>query len=370
LKKIIIPLLTASLYLSCSSHEEQENTEPSKRTVLVYMAADNNLYKNANNDIKEMLAAEIPNEYNLLAYIDSPNENPRLLKITKGKIDTVKKYNMQNSASKQVLKSVINDAFLLFQAESYGLILWSHGTGWLPEGTYDYIKETNVRSFGKDKNREMEITDLSEAIPENLDFIIFDACLMSGIEVLYQLRNKTEIIIASPTETLVAGFPYNKIIPLLLEPHPNYEEITLTYMEYYNNRNGELQSASIAVIDTKQLEPLANLIRKALEDETDLACPNKELLQRYDTKEPALFFDFENYLEYAISNESNLLALKEQISKTVIYNYFTPYFLNEFSIEKSCGIGIYIPFADDVHFSQYSLLDWYNASGLICFANY
>jgi hypothetical protein len=330
------------------------------------MAADNNLYRSAYKNIEDMLKVAVSSEYNLLVYIDIPNDNPHLLKIRKGEIDTLRRYAAQNSASKQVLKSVIDETFSLFPAESYGLILWSHGTGWLPEGVYDYIKEKNTRSFGKDKNKEMEITDLAEAIPENLDFIIFDACLMSGIEVLYQLRNKAKIIIASPTETLVAGFPYEKTIPLLLVPKPNYGEIALTYMEYYKNRNGELQSASIAVIDTKQLESLANLIRKFLEDETDLACPGKEFMQRYDTKEPALFFDFENYLEYAISNESNLLALKEQISKTVIYNDFTPYFLDEFSIERSCGIGIYIPFMDDVLFYQYSLLNWHKDSGLIC----
>jgi hypothetical protein len=180
------------------------------------MAADNNLYRQAQRDIEEILTIEISSKYNLLAYIDTPNNNPYLLKITKGKIDTLKQYNMQNSASKQVLKSIIDETFSLFPAESYGLILWSHGTGWLPEGVYDHAKETNVRSFGKDNSKEMEITDLAEAIPENLDFIIFDACLMSGIEVLYQLRNKTEIIIASPTEILVAGFPYKNIIPVLL----------------------------------------------------------------------------------------------------------------------------------------------------------
>jgi hypothetical protein len=38
----------------------------------------------------------------------------------------------------------------------------------------------------------------------------------------------------------------------------------------------------------------------------------------------------------------------------------------QFSIEKSCGIGIYIPFVDDVLYGRYSLLDWYKDSGLFC----
>ncbi|MDR2594616.1 MAG: hypothetical protein LBC87_07595 [Fibromonadaceae bacterium] len=361
MKKIILSLLAAYLCLSCSNSRTEQ--ESAKRTVLVYMAADNNLIRQARKNIEAMLTAKIPNEYNLLVYIDSPTDNPYLLKIAKGKIDTIKQYNTQNSASKNVLKSVINDAFSLFPAENYGLILWSHSTGWLPEGVYDYIKETNTRSFGKDKNKEMEITDLAEALPENLDFIIFDACLMSGIEVLYQLRNKAKIIIASPTETLVAGFPYEKTIPILLTPSPNYGELALVFMEHYKNNDGDLQSASIAVIDAKQLEPLANLVKRAIKNEV---CPNRELIQRYDTREPALLFDFEDYLERIISNESDLIALRKQISRAVIYNDFTPYFLDEFPIEKSCGIGIYIPFANDVLYEPYSSLDWYKDSGLFC----
>jgi len=361
LKKITLLLFAAYSCLSCSdSSTEQEST---KRTILVYMAADNNLYKSAYKNIDDMQKAAIPSEYNLLVYIDTPNDNPHLLKIKKGKIDTLKQYTSQNSASEQVLKSMIDEAFSLFPAENYGLILWSHGTGWLPEGVYDHIKETNARSFGKDKNKEMEIMDLAEALPENLDFILFDACLMSGIEVLYQLRNKAKIIIASPTETLVAGFPYDKTIPLLLRPEPDYEGIAFEYMEYYKNRNGNLQSASIAVIETNQLEFLANLVKEAIKNEV---CPNRGLIQRYDTREPALLFDFGDYLEHIISNESNLIALRKQISRTVIYNDFTPYFLDEFPIEKSCGIGIYIPFANDVLYEPYSSLDWYKDSGLFC----
>jgi hypothetical protein len=330
------------------------------------MAADNNLYRTAYRNIDSMLTVGIPSEYNLIVYLDTPYDNPSLLKIKKGKIDTLKQYETQNSASKHVLKSTIDEAFSLFPAKSYGLILWSHGTGWLPKGVYDNIKQTNVRSFGKDKNNEMEIEDLAEAIPENLDFIIFDACLMSGIEVLYQLRNKADVIVASPTEVLVAGFPYEKIIPLLLMPHLNYGEIALSYMEYYKNRNGEQQSASIAIIDTKQLEPLADLVYNTIKQETDFVCPDKELIQRYDSEEPALFFDFENYLEHAISNKNNLTAIKRQISKTIIYRDFTPYFLNEFAIERSCGIGIYIPSENNAFFEQYSSLDWYKDSKLSC----
>ena len=50
------------LCLSCSQKEEDSERELPERTVLVYMAADNNLYGSVRADIeeKEMLPAETP----------------------------------------------------------------------------------------------------------------------------------------------------------------------------------------------------------------------------------------------------------------------------------------------------------------------
>ena len=51
----------------------------------------------------------------------------------------------------------------------------------------------------------IEIADLPGAIPMHLDFIIMDACLMGCVEVAYELRDKCDILIFSPTEILSSG---------------------------------------------------------------------------------------------------------------------------------------------------------------------
>ena len=49
----------------------------------------------------------------------------------------------------------------------------------------------------------MEIDDLAKGLPDDLfDFILFDACYMASVECTYELRNKAEYILASPTETM------------------------------------------------------------------------------------------------------------------------------------------------------------------------
>ena len=62
------------LCLSCSQKEEDSERELPERTVLVYMAADNNLYGSVRADIeeKEMLPAETPANGHLVVYLDAP----------------------------------------------------------------------------------------------------------------------------------------------------------------------------------------------------------------------------------------------------------------------------------------------------------
>lgn len=365
----IIPFLLLTA-LSCSEDEDRKEASLPQQTVLVYMAADNNLYRNAQTDIEEILKSQVPQDNHLLIYLDVPewydDACAQLFEVKRGNLAPVKQYGRQNSASGEVLQSVINDATTMFPAHKYGLVLWSHGTNWLPENAYDDLKKDQLRSFGKDENREMNIIELSESIPVKFEYIIFDACLMGGIEVFYQLRNKANTIIASPTEILVAGFPYDKIVPFLFYPNLDYIQIAQEYMDYYKNKAGNLQSASITVVNTGQLEPLAEILRTIL-NENNIITPNKTFVQKYETREQVIFYDLEDYLSQAIESQESTTALKQKISKTVIYHDFTPYFLETLAIERSCGISVYVsPSTDNDLDEHYKQLDWYKHSGLLC----
>jgi hypothetical protein len=341
------------------------------------MAADNSLYNNAKIDIREILKGTIPEGNNLLVYLDAPSWSadsiPKLYQIQGGQLVSIKQYKQHNSASPEVLKDVIEYTINTFQAESYGLILWSHGTGWLPEKTFDTLKTQKAtlhyapltKSFGKDEIQEINIMDLATALPIKFEYLIFDACLMSNIEVLYQLRNKAGIIIASPTETLVDGFPYDKIAPFLFKTTPQYFEIAQAYMSHYKNKTGPLQSATIAVVDTKLLEPFVETLRKIVESGNIVTLTDKSTIQSYDMLHPSVFYDLLDCLGYFITNEQQLTLIKQQLSRMVLYNDFTPYFLLEYSIVKSCGISVYISTANDELNEKYKQFDWYRDINLI-----
>ncbi|MDR3227589.1 MAG: hypothetical protein LBT56_07965, partial [Prevotellaceae bacterium] len=132
-----------------------------------------------------------------------------------------------------------------------------------------------------------------------------------------------------------------------------------SYMEYYKNQPDVLQSATIAVVDTQPLEAFARALQQTALLNADTALGNKTGIQKYDRLPQPVFYDLQNYMERAVAVENDLVALKQQLSKIVVYHDFTPYFLNEFPITESCGMSVYISSGDDRLDAQYKLLDWY-----------
>ena len=128
----------------------------------------------------------------LLVYIDTGF--PRLIEIeNKGGtvVETiVKEYEDRNSCGVAETQEVFNDVFgnSLYKAESYGLIYWSHGEGWIPTPL------PSTRWIGNDKTgggHYMNIEDLKLVLQNapHFDFIMFDACFMQSVEVAFELRD-------------------------------------------------------------------------------------------------------------------------------------------------------------------------------------
>ena len=72
---------------------------------------------------------------------------------------------------------VFTTAFSHYPADSYGVVFWSHGDGWLP------YNNPSTRWWGQDTgngDNRMNIPDLNEAlsVAPHFDFILFDACYM------------------------------------------------------------------------------------------------------------------------------------------------------------------------------------------------
>lgn len=384
---LLFILLILLLPVSCNKNNEGLSPEPSiysQRTVIAYMVADNNLYDNALEDLNEMKAGWNPAFGRLVVYVDYPNyapkPNPHLMligrdKTNKGSSTIVKEYAEQNSASADVLRQVILDCTELYPSESYGLVLWSHGTGWLPPNALNaqaglfssqaaaLEHQRLVKTYAADNGQEMGITDLASALPFKFDFILFDACFMGGVEVAYELRDKADYLIASAAEILVTGFPYETAVPTFYEMDADYSNTAQVYFNHYNSLTVPYRSATIAVIKTAELEDLAQATKSIFaRSDTNMSSLNRGSLQMYDSYTRTLFFDFEDFVQALAQNE-NLNEFETQLNKTVIFKANTNNFLGKYDITKHCGLSTYIPYNTTLN-TAYKNLAWYDAVGV------
>jgi len=352
MKYNIFIVLFFIILVSC--HKE-ESLLDSTRTLIVYMSADNDLSEDAWDNISEMQSGYEERGTNLIVFIDPVDDEPQIMRIEREGSTRVKTFAEFNSADASQMGMVLNEIIEMYPAESYGLVLWSHGTSWLPAGRM-------LRSFAEDNGRQIDIVALAGALPVKFDFILMDVCLMGSVEVSYELRNKTDFIIASSTEIISTGFPYEKIIPELMAEKPDLRKIAESYFNYYDRQTGDYRSATISLINVGELGKLADITNQLIANRVfDTETFNRTSVQRLDVYNEQYTFDFLDFIEKSFPDaDTNLL--KEQLDKTVLYKAFTPEFIGLYDITTYCGLSCYIPgYADlDVFYQQ---LNWCQASG-------
>lgn len=327
-----------------------------ERTVLVYIAANNTLEYDAINSINKMESAAKDLKGNLIVYVKTNSGNSHLLKIkydnsSKIKSDTIKTYIKQNSSDPAFLKQVILDSRKLSPADTYSLVMWSHATSWAPPSN------KKVNSFGYDDEAEMDIKDLKNAIPSDFTYIMFDACSMGSVEVAYELKDKTRYILASPSEVLSESFPYESITPALFGGVDDLKTIARQFVDYYQSYSGLAASATVSLIDTRQLAELAAETKRLL-----LSAPpaplNTSALQRLDFERnsgiPA--YDFLSFLQNNFSQD-RYAALNAQLDNVVIYKAHTKTFFNT-PIQVFSGLSVYLPKISDPLKNYYNGFTW------------
>ena len=278
------------LLLGCS-HEENSEWQEGRRTVLVYLAGDNSLSEEVVAKRAALVQAWCPERKGaLLIFTDHKGGVPVLERVSalNGVLfsDTLRVYANDNSASAELLSEVIADMQLLAPARSYGLWLFSHGTGWLPAGFFEnpygmavfttpqvcleaYRRPAvSTRSFARDGNSEMEIADLKAALPDGLfDFIVFESCFMGNVEAIYALRNKAPWMLVSPTEIISPGFApiYDKVLPELYEAKPDLQAVAELFYRYFDAQEGVYRGAAITLVNTAEMASLVNVCRPVLQ---------------------------------------------------------------------------------------------------------
>ena len=395
--------------------------------MLLYSAGYNSLSSFLKEDISDLTKGWIPgsgkDENILLVYshnrksggYETPNPPVlyRMYKNRKGVTvkDTLKTYTKEtHSATAEQLNEVLNYVKTAFPAKSYGMIFSSHATGYLPAGYYGNpgqyvfkeksgmrrrqgknIHTTNpvpyyapdfdpslpaVKSIGQDQigtsgnylSYEIELDDFAEAIPMPLEYILFDACLMGGIEVAYELREKCRYVGFSQAEVLAEGFDYSKLAGHLIGTDtPDPKSVCDDYFQQYDIQTGIYRSATISMVDCTKLEPLADICHTLFEKyrtEIDQLDPNK--IQRFFRSRYHWFYDMEDIIAKAGATEDELSQLQSALSDCVVYKAATPSFMEDFDINVFSGFSMYLPCHGNEELDKfYQTLAWNKATSLV-----
>ncbi|MEG1934969.1 MAG: clostripain-related cysteine peptidase [Rikenellaceae bacterium] len=362
-------LLSLSLLLTaCEKDLTSLPCVAADRTLVVYLAGDNNLSAESFQKLDAMTSAvaESPllasSKAQVVVYHDPATASgaaPSLWRLTHDSLkpQLIETYPSENSASPEVLTRVIERVKTIAPAKSYALWIFSHASGWLPAGALSAPKSRSIVVDGKS---EMEIAELSRAIPDNqFDIILFEACFMASVEVAWELRSKTRYIMASSAEMLSPGLTklYAQTLPLLFDPAsqtnplPALTAIAKTYFNHQNAMVAADRSATVSIIDTQNLAPLAHIASQIVASASLLPSellPDIATMQHFDRLSSHIFFDFGQYIA-AIASPPQRVQLQDAISSAVPYAAATPQFmigtnnLNGFNIHHHSGLTTYIP---------------------------
>lgn len=380
---LLCAIMIAMISMSC--HREEHWDGKAKRTVLVYAVASNNLSSYLTDDKNEMIVAApdvagLGDDVRLIVYsvpsqsaAEATLEELKLGKDGNWSFVPVKSYDRNTFSTDPVrMREVFSDVQKMFPSTNYGLIFWSHGTSWLPNFTDHSVPDPSglKKSFGMDKYQGAvdycDIDELANAVPDRMfDYIWFDLCLMMGVEVVYQLRDKCDYIAGYPTEDWGPGMNYESTLPMLVAPVPNLVGAANSFFEYYMDKN---MAVTVSVISTSGLEKLASATAAIYANGT-LPSDSYGLMNYSRLSTP--LYDFGQYTrKYLDASDPNNASMIENFASalkalTVYARCSTKDFNNKadaFDPQQYSGLSCYFPGSSDLKKEEYyRTLDWAKA---------
>ena len=298
-------------------------------TFLVYMDGDNNLEQYGILNLNQMETVGSTDDVNIIVQFDRSPGNDA----TNGNWSGARRYYV----TKDDDTSTINSKMLLdlgntdmgdpqtfinfstwavdhYPAKHYFVDFWDHGGGWYgacwDDTSQDYLNLANISTC---------LNALKAHLGRPIDGVGYDACLMAGIEILYEMRGTCNVAVTSGTTEPDAGWPYDWIMPALamkptMTPAELAAEITNDYVNAYTDGKpnpADTPTATMSAWDMTKLQPVFDQwnqlsMRLAMKAMTFNAYIRevRSLTQGYDP-EHVLFLDISNYPLYDIYDFCN-----------------------------------------------------------------
>lgn len=380
-------------YKNVIEYKDSDISKKNERewTILMYMAADNDLEYAAIEDVYEMECSKLNTDKVSVLFLldrskayDTSNNNwtgTRLYELKTGRRagskdiisrcldceDLGLKASSESDididmSSGYVLSNILSYVQKNYPAENLGLIMWGHGTGWRSE-------KNNIecyKGFAHDDSSGsyMTLKQLGESIKKGLnvngkklDFLGLDTCFGGEIEVFYELRNLTKYAVGTEGLLLMSGWNYKNIFDCFeSENNKTSQELIKTVINQFANEYSHSPGASIVGFNMEYMEEYfkafdyvmklaANKInsRKCRDEIANILfskSSTKTISYSYGKENSDVYLDINSLIEnirllYSFDHELNksIENFNNIKNKSIIYNWSTD--------DKECGVGIY-----------------------------
>ncbi len=183
-------------------------------SVLVYMAADNDLANFADLDLAEMQEIGSGDDVAIVVQVDKPSIGARRLLILQDDVVELENLGVIDMCDWQTLAQFLEWGIRYYPADKYCVVLWDHGSGWT---------KAPKKSFGEDWSSGNVLSvsegELKRAVRaaynrtgEKVDLFCFDACLMGLVEVVYDIKDYIRTFVGPQIICPLEGFRYDEIL--------------------------------------------------------------------------------------------------------------------------------------------------------------
>ena len=274
----------------------------------LYMAGDNNLDIAARKDIAEdLLGTPISKRTTVYVQFDRRAPLPwetdlnefktqRFL-LKEGSKKHLKTLDETNSGDYTVLSEFLNECIEHSDANYHFAIVWGHGGGL--KAKYDF-KDESYKWVGIDNDSmdALSIPELAKSFSSTniyFDIIGFDACLMSVLELAYELRNNGRFMLASQAIEPPDGWNYNDILHKIDNEFETLSKVLLkkltrSYLHSYENTN---KSITLSTTDLSKIDEVAKL----RDEFSQLLMEHIELIKSSQIMRKVQRFEDRNYVD-------------------------------------------------------------------------
>ena len=277
-----------------------------------------------------------------------------------------------------------------YPADRYALVLWNHGQGWddtdifaderyksfsrhasrrLPHALFQtavrqalnkaksihelraILIDDNAKDFLDNKEMKQVVANTEKLLGRNLDILGMDACLMSMIEVGYQIHESVDFTVGSEQVEPGEGWPYNLILAeLARNPSMKPQALSMVIVDQYlasYTSDDEVTQAACMLSQAEALGQAIDALAKALTNSLgDMATrvnimQARNQVQSYDVVDNIDLVDFCSLL--ANSAAGSQIADRCQGVIQAVKSYVMKQGFKGSSLKNSHGVAIYFP---------------------------